>query len=462
MIRTRKNQRFLAWTSNVTLVLFVCLELFQFGGLASQAMAQEGGVRKRVSVFVLPATESDVRTALLLGRILRENTKGLSGIELVTPAPVANAGALPTVIQAVDEAHKFINGKRVEEALARLMEIKPTLDQILPLVPLRTLAIYYKVYGVSQYLLGNLDEGRKSIEISLTLWREQSNLEYAYSVEVLKLFTEVVGDLDSRASVKLRVTTQPENAVVILDGREPSQSPAMFSNVAAGPHLVRVIMDGYEQFAGFYVVKANQENVYSVSLNPIPQKDEFDTRLVAVAQLMKKPAEEARGALLELRSFLSVDELLVLDGSVLGENFELAGFHVKGDSTVFPVKRRVPRDATFLAAIREFLSGLLEAFFELPQQAEGLGGPPIDPALLEKAGITADQGLAVFDPDNPVFPTVERKKKEKTSIFATWWFWTGVGVLVAGGATAGIILGTMDSGDSGPTGNLELHVTPID
>ncbi len=446
-------------TATLTAALFLSSSLLL---LAPRASAQEGE-KRRVAAFVLPASPSDAKPALLLNRVLRENTEGLTGIELVTPAPVLNGSSLPEVLTGVEQAYQALNGKQVDKAMAKLNQLRPILEQILPLVPLRSVALFYKSWGVGQILTGNMLEGKTAIEVSLTLWKDQTNLEYAYSVETLKTFAEVQADLERRGGGKVTVETTPENAVVVLDAREPALSPAIFSNVPAGMHLVKVVLDGHEQWAGFIRVKAGDDNTASVPLKPISEKAVFDQRLVAVAQDIKSGMDGAKESLVELKQFLGVNELLVVECSVVGETYELSGVHVKGDDSLAQAKRSLARDASFLASIREFLSGLFESFYEIARKAEGLGGPPIDPVLLQKAGLNIEQGSTVFDPDNPVFPTVDLGQK-KEPIHKKWWFWTGIGVLVAGGAVLGAWAGTNGFGagqSGGPTGTIELTVVPV-
>ncbi len=48
---------------------------------------------------------------------------------------------------------------------------------------------------------------------------------------------------------------------------------------------------------------------------------------------------------------------------------------------------------------------------------------------------------------------------DETEFYETWWFWTVIGVVVAGGVT-GIIVATMDDGDPSPLGNASFSVDP--
>ena len=461
MLRKKKLNPALQATATATAAIFLAVQLLHIALHIPTASAQEEEL-KRVAVFVLPASDSEIKAALLMSRVLRENTDAMTNVELVTPAPVLNSSALPELIGLVDSAYRSLNAKNIEKAMGLLSQAKPLMEQILPVVPVRTVALFYKAYGVGQALSGNMAEARSALELSLTLRKEQSNLEYAYSVEVLQIFNSVSVELEGRPAAKLTIETQPENAVVVVDSREPAQSPATVTNLTVGAHLVRIVLDGHEQWAGFVRLKPNQENQVTISLKPIAEKAVFDQRLVAVAGVMKSGPEEAVSSLLELKQFLGANELLAIECSVVGETYELSGFHLKADDTVFPAKRSLARDASFLAGVREFLSGLFESFFELARKAEGLGGPPIDPVLLEKAGITTEQSSTVFDPDNPVFPTVDLGgKKKKKTLFQKWWFWTAVGVVAAGGLGMGLYLGKDSGSGAGPTGTIEINLIEV-
>jgi hypothetical protein len=465
MARLLNKKKTTFWTALLTAVLFLSVQLCQLGIYIPRAAAEEmedeeeeEGI-KRVAVFVLPGSEAETKPALLMSRVLRQNTQAMTNTELVTPAPVMNSSALPELETMVEQAYQALNGKNVEKAMGLLAKAKPLMEQILPVVPIRLLALFYKSYGVGQALAGNMAEARSALELSLTLWSEQNNLEYAYSVETLQLFQSIQNDLQNRPATKLIVESAPENAVVVVDSREPQQTPATYTNVMAGAHVVKIVLDGHEQWGGFVRLKPSEDNKVSITLKTIAEKSVFDERLVALAGTLKGTPEEAGPALISLKEFLGVDEILAIEASVIGENYELAGFHVNIEDSVFPAKRSLARDASFLAGVREFLSGTFESFFELARKTEGLGGPPIDPVLLQKAGITVEQTSTVFDPDNPVFPTVDLGgKKKKDSLVTKWWFWTAVGVVAAGGVGLGVWLGKDAGATGGPTGTLQINL----
>ena len=442
----KKHTRFQAIVTLTTAVLFTA---FSVVPQVPAAFAQEGN--RRIALFVLPSSEADIEAALLIGRMMRQYAAELTDATLVTPAPIPNRSAVPQVVSRVEEAYKLLNNKNTVQAVAILKEIQPLFEQVLAGLQARTVAMYYKTWGVAQALQGNTDGAKAALELSLALWPEQNNLEYVYSVEVLNLFTNLQAEMSGRPAGQLDVNTVPENAVVVVDQREPEQSPASVRNLIAGPHLVRITLDGYEQWAGLIKVPARGKKLHEVTLTPIPDKATFDKRLVGVAQVIKGSADEVQQPMQELKDFLGVDDLLVGGAGVVGRAYEIKGHYLKSDGSILPADRTIERDAEFYAGIKEFLSGTFEAFFGLQAKVEGLGGPPIDPELLSKAGITTETGSSVFDPDNPVFPEVKGLKKKKKKVTEEWWFWTAIGVAVTGVVVGGVLLLTADSGAGGPT-----------
>jgi hypothetical protein len=449
----KKHTRFQAIVTLSTAVLFT---VFSVVPQVPRALAQEGN--RRIALFVLPSSEADVEAALLIGRMMRQYAGELTDVELVTPAPIPNRSAVPQVVSKVEEAYKLLNNKNTVQAVAILKEIQPLFEQVLAGLQARTVAMYYKTWGVAQALQGNTAGARSALELSLALWPEQNNLEYVYSVEVLNLFTNLQSEMSGRPSGELEVNTIPENAVVVVDQREPEQSPSTIRNLISGPHLVRITLDGYEQWAGLITVPARNKKLHEVTLNPIPDKATFDNRLVSVAQVLKGSQAEVQQPLQELKAFLGVDDLLVIGAGVVGRAYEIKGHYLKQDGGIVEANRTIERDAEFYAGVKEFLSGTFEAFFGLQAKVEGLGGPPIDPELLTKAGITTETGSSVFDPDNPVFPEVKGLKKKKKKVTEEWWFWTAIGVAVTGMVVGGVFLFTGDSGSGGPTGTLKIDM----
>jgi hypothetical protein len=451
-----KNKLWLSHIASFVAFVFTVTSATMF--LPRVALAQDYQAQRKIAIFVLPASDGEVEAALLIGRTMRQNAAQLTEVELVTPAPLPDRNAVPLVKSKVDEAYSLLNRRENKRAAELLREVEPLFAQALPGLDLRTVAMYFKAQGVSQALAKQSEKAAKSIEISLAMWPDQSNLEYVYNEEVLKLFGKVQTEMSMRASGELEVKTVPEGAVVIVDEREPMQTPVSVKNLVEGPHLVKVMLDGYEQWAGLVEVKGRGTGTQTVNLKAIPEKATFDKRLVEVSKVMRAPTAKAFPALMELKQFLGTDDLLVLSAGVVGQAYELKGFYLKADGTVVDANRTINRDAEFYASLKEFLSGTFEAFFGLSVKTEGLGGPPIDPEILQKAGVASDSANQLFDPDNPIFPNVEVQKTKKKGLTDQWWFWAGVGVVVITAVAVPVIIMSGDNGGGGPNGTVEIDL----
>jgi hypothetical protein len=87
--------------------------------------------------------------------------------------------------------------------------------------------------------------------------------------------------------------------------------------------------------------------------------------------------------------------------------------------------------------------------------SRSMRSPSMIAALQIKSEPLADKAsvAAVTQPAN------KDEIDQRTPWYQSWWFWTAAGVLVAGAVTTGVILGTMDSGES-PSGQVILTVSP--
>ncbi len=421
------------------------------------APAFAGDEMRKISLFVLPASPSEIDTARLINRLMRQWADKLTGVELVTPAPLPDRRASLFVTNRIQDIYQLVNNHQTDDAVNSFLEIDDDFHSALPGLSLKSVATYFKAFAVTQSILGNRDEARTALLTSLNLWPEQSNLEYVYSKEVLELFSMTQQEINTMQSGKLSVVTEPAQAVVYIDSKDPIQTPAVISNLNQGTHLVKIVKDGYLQYAKLVHVSSGT-TTHEVKLELIPDFNEFQKRLSKTDGTQGSAPEETSKALEELKELMGVDDILFIWASVIGQAYELKGVHLNRDNRSTPVSRVIDKDAEFYAALKEFLSGSFEAYFGLRQASEGLAGPPIDPSILKEAGVATETATGLFDPDNPIFPDVQFEKKKEKSIMDEWWFWTGIGVVVSAGIGGGAWLLTGGGGAAGPEGVLEINL----
>ena len=158
----KRHTRFQTIVTLSTAALFTVFSVH----VPTTAPAQEG--QRRIALFVLPSSEADVEASLLIGRMMRSYASNLTGVELVTPAPIPNRSAVPRVVSRVEEAYKLLNNKATPQAVAILKEIQPLFVQVLAGLDARTVAMYYKTWGVAQALQGNTDGAKAALIARLT------------------------------------------------------------------------------------------------------------------------------------------------------------------------------------------------------------------------------------------------------------------------------------------------------
>jgi len=145
---------------------------------------------------------------------------------------------------------------------------------------------------------------------------------------------------------------------------------------------------------------------------------------------------------------LGVDMLLLAEMVSTGEKNSLrAGLYLPGrgvsgaiqDITIDEWGRP---DATALANAVQALAGSARAPSTLAALAAARTRPEPQPA--GASGATGEE---------------EGEQQQVTPWYQSWWFWTAVGVVVAGGVTGGVLAATMSGGES-PSGKVILTVSP--
>ena len=114
----------------------------------------------------------------------------------------------------------------------------------------------------------------------------------------------------------------------------------------------------------------------------------------------------------------------------------LDGFYRDRSGKVTPVKATLAQDADFIRNIKKLVSTNLQVAFAAEGRADPLEGPPKDriDSVMKESG-SGDTELEI-DPNGPLFNT--KVKDESDSIVKKWWFWTIIGVVVAGGVAGGV------------------------
>jgi hypothetical protein len=416
------------------------------------AHAQQSGDRQ-VGLFVLPKAAGDEQEAVVLQSILRAQVDKLRGIELARTAPIKNRDNVVRAAQLAEEGNKALLQSNAADALTRFQGAWDLLEQAPGAADDRLLAMVMKGLGVATAMSGQMQDAYRYVRRSVLLWDNQSAAEYGYTLETRNLFDRVLADISTDPSGTLAVESVPAGGEVHLGGQLRGYTPITVGSLTAGEQYVEVAKDGFYRYADFVDVPVGAQGLATTVLEPIPSKDAIAMALTGTAKSFQ--ASKVNAPLMQLKQSLGADELLVLRANLEGGSFNVDGFYMTKDGAVQPVNVQVARDASLLENLKLFLSTQLASSYE-PDVVRGPLSAPTGNEVATGAPGAGDENL-ILDPNAPIFK--KTGDDDEDGITKQWWFWTLIGVGVAGAATAIVLpltLGGDDSGGAGPTGSLSV------
>ena len=376
------------------------------------------GARPRVTTTVVVIPEGDATTAqataLSIG--LRRGLREVSGVRFVDPVDVLSPRDTPeevaTAQSDLDAVADMVRSGDAHEAEARALAAIDVFEANLVNVPRSNLADAYMLAALSHCRQRDRSACNEGIE-RVIAFRE--GLEYdasRYPSAYRRLFDEVKrSTIDHGGRGSIEVTTDPEGAEVFIDGRSYGPSPVVAEGLLVGDHYVTLELLGYEKQIQRARVSANEQQSQSYELEPSDR-----------ALLLHRALPHIRSELGEAR----------------------AGQYIRGMTSYLFVKQAV------IGVVRPGAAGQvdvslylydLRTHFLLAQKRETLPGDPQDAAARVRGAELAqalyhgvDLSGAVAAPDDALIVEPARPLYER------WWFWTAVGVVVASGITAAVLI----------------------
>ncbi|GMV39662.1 MAG: hypothetical protein AMXMBFR64_13780 [Myxococcales bacterium] len=409
---------------------------------------------RSVGLFVVPKAQGNEQDALVLQSILRGNMDKLRGVTLARTAPIRNADSVQRAGTLLDQAQKALATGSSADALKQAQSAWELLSLAQGAADDRLLALLMKVLGVASAMNGQPDDAYRYIRRSVLLWDNQSAAEYGYSLEARNIYDQVMADISTDPTGTLELSSIPAGAEVYVGGQLRGYTPITLTSLTAGGTYVQVAKDGYFHWADFVDVPVSGQGKADAILTPSPGKGAVETTLSEVTRSFQ--ANKVNGPLMDLQSALGSTELIVLRATLVnGVTFDIDGWYMAKDGAVQPVTLQVARDASLLENLKLFLATQLATSYA-PEPVRGPLAAPVGGAAVSGQP-TGDEGELILDPNAPIFK--KTGDGDEDAITNQWWFWTLIGVGVAGAATAIILpltLGGDDSSGAGPTGSLNL------
>jgi len=338
--------------------------------------------------------------------------------------------------------------RRAERAMQRLdygdaiNEAQTALSQALTARPDRAavavLVDAAVVEGVASFLLGKPEAAERAFRLATTLDPERTLDPIIYRSDIRASFARAQGQLRKSGAGKLVVRSDPQRALVLLDGRPVghtgSDGTLTVERVPGGEHVVAVTAPGYWA----HVTRARIEPTIPAEIDTIlapSDKPEHARDLVTVlrstvahaapgggasttAALARDDAERARR---DLAKLLEVEALVLVTAT--------RGTPGGTDHAVIIVVQGGPDGALSAERVLE-VGGQSSA--RTADAIHALLAPLLAPTMPPPSAAPALTATEAAPPPAPSRPPPPRRR---------WWLWAVVGgALAAAGTTAGVVL----------------------
>ncbi len=370
--------------------------------------------KARMTVFILPdktvSQQDTARISHAFIRALRDNEN------LVVKDPdkllVEFAGEVPSaaIADAKDELErglKLLKARRAEEAASALQQAISGLEPTLAFIKKSTLARAAMALGVAQARQGKKSAAARTFRALLT-WRPRLNYDTKrFPNRYLPIWISAQDAVKKRPKGSVELTSTPPGAKAYVDGRFVGVTPTTAFGLRAGKHYATYKMAGYVKAAQVVKVNSRAQARYKKELK---RSDKFLLLKQTLNTLKKELGQaEASAAMVDLRSFLFIDQVVF--------------------ARVLPAE-------TGAVAVKAYLYDL-RSRMRLNQASRTMAvaqlGNLKDLSRSIYTNVRYDGTLeAPEEPEPPPPP-------KRTPFYATWWFWTAVGVVVAGAVTAGVL-----------------------
>ena len=373
--------------------------------------------RAVVTVVVLPHEEvpDEIADRLLhgLSRALGKNQR--LDVKDAQKLLANFAGEEPT--EEVEEARDLakvggdmLGEMQTREALGKLTEAVKKLELVMPFIHKQELADATMNLAVAEALEGNR-AAAKNIFAALLVWRPKAdNDSVRVPPQVMKIYEEARKDVAKLPRGSLEIHSEPEGALVFVDGHQVGTTPATVEGLTVGGHFVTFKKDAFLKL----VIKAH---VSGKEQQAITGKLEKSKKYLVLQQALENAQagfgdETAQPAVADLRTALVVDQVIFMKlGRPRPDRIEV-------DSAMYDLRSRKR-----LSRVKQLVT------------ASEKGGEREDRVLGTIAqnlymNVRYDGLLGDPAPEKPP------EQKTRAAFYKQWWFWTAVGVA----ATAAVVI----------------------
>lgn len=163
---------------------------------------------------------------------------------------------------------------KFSQAMQKLQDNVADLDSTKPAARIALLA-------AGAALLNNDDkQGRKLIELALLYDPTCVPDPRSYNASMMAVFRDVRTKLSRAGKGSLAVASNPSNGELYVDGDFIGLTPDKVDRISGGPHLVRVVRDGYRTVSQVVDVRGGRADLpVTINLTQLAEADRVETQL---------------------------------------------------------------------------------------------------------------------------------------------------------------------------------------
>lgn len=414
----RARQARLGWAMTLAIGL-----LFAPASSAEQGPSEE---KRTVAVVDISA---DVKANVEIARDVLRAMKKHDGYEVKDTHVALNAGAEVEAQNNIRTAQAFhktgvaaLEAGDPDDAYDQLDSAAAMMER--DFAVLRDPSEYRRLLmnlGVAMVRGGEVDAAQATFQRAITFRAKEDTIPLTDAESAV--FAKAQDAISALPLGAVVIETTPEHAEVYVNGRYRGISPATIAGLPVGEHLVSVYKAGHARHTARIKASAEELNVQNIDMNAARRQIQYKKLVKRLGTEVGELSADNRqgGAGVKSVGALFYSELAIVvhtEGESTDKVVDLTLFHVPTQRLLNRLTSPLDWSVRNKKAVAKLVNELLNIDFVV-----AMGGATA-PVVVDDGG----------------------------SIWTEWWLWTAVGVAVAGGVTAGVILSMPDDPAPAPVG----------
>jgi hypothetical protein len=311
---------------------------------------------------------------------------------------------------ALADGQKSLQSLEMGAAIKKLNQAVDVLAKVLPHIKKQELADAMMALAAAEFLNGDKKGAAKTL-LRLLVWRPDYKLDtQKYPPELIAPLEDARKEVDKLKRGSLEIHSEPPAAQAYVDGKYLGVTPTFAEGLPVGEHWVTFKREGYRKAVMPAIVNSKTQQLVELTLERSGKYLLVEQSLQGVETTLGQDQLDAGAD--NLKEVLFIDHAVFVrakPAKAAGSlDVEAYLYDVRSRRKLSRVTKTVP-----IAEAEKQLASVPSALY-----------------------LNVNYDAELEAPKDAPIP----KAKKRTPFYATWWFWTASGVVVAGIITAAIVI----------------------